>query len=268
MSKNVKYKCIHEHSADLALIISQLGYEDVHNWLMIASGIKKVDFIWNRFDKTDSKEWCRPSYEYDLAKGNISQLYIDQLTVFNYVWGGFENLLTKRYSKSQIKKIGKINLCIKELENLDELPIKDYDVFKERFFLMFNSCLKKNIIEYKKTIPKDEIKIIYNIRNKFAHGDLEFPEDIEYNSNFNNPIDLIKLIQASTRLVLFYIQSLVSITNKGARVYSYLNNLFTNVDFDDYEDDLFPADFILNRVHLKYLPISNLKPGSDNVLNY
>ena len=45
MSKQIKYKCIHEHSADLALIINQLGYEDVHNWLMIASGIKKVDFI-------------------------------------------------------------------------------------------------------------------------------------------------------------------------------------------------------------------------------
>jgi len=243
MLKQNKYKCIHEHSADLALIINQLGYQDVHNWLMIASGIKKIDFIWNRFDKTDSKEWCRPAYEYDVAKGNISQLYINELTVFNYIWGGFENLLSKMYSKSQIKKYGKINLCLKEFENLEDLPIKDYNVFKQRFFLMFNSSLKKNLIEYKKTIPIEEIKIIYNLRNKFAHGDLEFPEDIEYNSNFNNPIDLIKLIKSSSRIIICYIQSLILQLNKEEMVYSYLDNLFINIDMDDYGDDLFPADF-------------------------
>lgn len=259
MLKQIKYKCIHEHSSDLALIINQLGYEDVHNWLMIASGIKKIDFIWNRFDKTGSKEWCRPSYKYDAAKGNISQLYINELTVFNYVWGGFENLLSNIYSKSQIKKIGKINLCIKEFENLEELPIVDYNVFKERFFLMFNSSLKKNLIEYKKAIPKEEIKIIYNIRNKFAHGDLEFPEDVEFNSNFHNPIDLVKLIKSSTRIVLCHIQSLIILLNKGETVYSHLSNLFTNIEIDDYGDDLFPAEFILSRIHLKHISKLDLK---------
>jgi hypothetical protein len=258
MPKQIKYKCIHEHSADLAMIINQLGYEDVHNWLMIASGIKNIDFIWNRFDKTDSKEWCRPSYEYDVAKGNISQLYINELTIFNYVWGGFENLLSKRYSKSQIKKVGKINLCIKEFEDLDELPIVDYNVFKERFFLVFDNSLKKNLIEYKKAIPKEEIRIIYNLRNKFAHGDLEFPEGSEYNSGFNNPIDLIKLIKSSTRIVLCFIQSLIIITNKGETVYSYLNKLFTNIEFDDYGDDLFSVDFILSKIHLKEISKDDL----------
>lgn len=251
MSKQNKYKCIHEHSADLALIINQLGYEDVHNWLMIASGIKSVDFIWNRFDKTDSKEWCRPAYEYDVAKGNISQLYINELTVFNYVWGGFENLLSKRFSKSQIKKVGKINLCIKELESFEELPILDYSVFKDRFFLVFKTSLSKNLINYKKDIPEEEIKIIYNIRNKFAHGDLEFPDDMDYDSNLNNPIDLIKLIRSSTRIVLCHIQSIMFNLSKGAIVYSFLDNLFTNIEMDDYGDDLFPADFILSRLHLK-----------------
>ncbi|MFD2434321.1 hypothetical protein ACFSO9_12705 [Mesonia maritima] len=251
MSKKTKYKCIHEHSADLAIIINQLGYEDLHNWLMIASGIKKVDFSWNRFDKTDSKEWCRPAYEYDVAKGNISQLYINQLTVFNYVWGGFENLLTRRYSKNQIKKNGKINLCIKELANLDELPIKDYDVFEQRFSFFFNYCLENELLEYKKQVPKDKIKIIYNIRNKFAHGDLEFPEDIEYNFNFKNPVGLVKLINCSTRIVLFHIQSLILISDKGSTVYSFLNNMFTNIDLDDYGDDLFPVEFILENLHMK-----------------
>jgi hypothetical protein len=45
MHQQNKFKCIHVHSANLALIINQLGYEHLHNWLMIASGIKKVNFI-------------------------------------------------------------------------------------------------------------------------------------------------------------------------------------------------------------------------------
>jgi hypothetical protein len=123
---------------------------------------------------------------------------------------------------------------------------------------MFDNSLKKNLIEYKKAIPKEEIRIIYNLRNKFAHGDLEFPEDIEYNSNFNNPIDLIKLIKSSTRIVLCFIQSLIIITTKGETVYSYLNNLFTNIELDDYGDDLFPSEFILKRIHLKNIDKTEL----------
>lgn len=258
MDKQSKYKCVHEHSADLALIVNQLGYECVHNWLMIASGIKSVNFIWNRFDKTGSKEWCRPAYEYDLAKGNINQLYINELTVFSYVWGGFENLLSKRFSKSQIKKTGKINLCIKEIENYEELPIIDYPVFKEKFLLVFKNSLSKNLISYEKKMPKEEIKIIYNIRNKFAHGDLEFPDDIDYNLNLYSPLDLIKLIRSSTRIVLFHIQCLIFKLSKETIINSYLDNIFTNIEIDEYGDGLLPADFILSRIHLKHIDKEDL----------
>ncbi len=245
-----KFKCVQEHSADLALIINQLGYEDVHNWLMIASGIKSVDFNWNRFDKTGG-EWCRPAYEYDVAKGKTTQLYLNELTVFNYVWGGFESLLSKMYSKSQIKKKGKVNLCVEEFEGLKKFPVSKYEVLKKQFFVLFKSSLQKKLIEYKKDIPKEEIRIIYNIRNKFAHGDFEFPEDIEYNTNLINPINLIKLINYSSRIVICHIQSLIFLSNRNNTVYSYLSELFTNVDIDDFGDDLFQVDFILPRLHLK-----------------
>ncbi|NJB35321.1 hypothetical protein [Croceivirga sp. JEA036] len=245
-----KFKCVQEHSADLALIINQLGYEDVHNWLMIASGIKSVDFNWNRFDKTGAG-WCRPAYEYDVAKSKITQLYLNELTVFNYIWGGFESLLSKMYSKSQIKKKGKVNLCVEKFEDLKKFPVLKYEVLKKQFFALFKSSLEKKLIEYKKDIPKEEIRIIYNIRNKFAHGDLEFPEDMEYNGNLIYPTNLIKLINYSSRVVICHIQSLIFLSNRNNTVYSYLSELFTNVDIDDYGDDLFQVDFILPRLHLK-----------------
>lgn len=252
-------KSIQEHCSDLALIIKQLGYEDVHNWLMIASGIKSIDFHWNRFDKTGAKEWCRPSYEYDIAKSNVSQLYVFELTIFNYVWGALENLLSTAFSKNQIKKIGKINLCIKTLDVFEELPILEYNIIKSNFFGHFKTALNNKLIKHDKKLPQEELKVIYNIRNKFAHGDIEFPEDIDYNLDFKDPIDLIKLISISTRVVICHIQTLILIFCKGESVYSYLDNWFQNVDMDDYGEDLFPSDFILKRIHLKEINEADLK---------
>jgi|GEM_PF-5534943 len=251
MCNQENFKCLQEHSSDLALIINQLGYEGVHNWLMIASGIKNVDFHWNRFDKTGTKEWCSPSYEYDVAKSKISQLYVYELTIFNYVWGAFENLLSNSYSKNQIKKIGKVNLCIKTLETFEQLPILEYPVIKNTFFEFFEVAMNNKLMNYNKKLPKEEIKVIYDIRNKFAHGEIEFPEDVDYNYGFIDPNDLIKLISISTRVVICHIQSLILIFSKGETVYSFLDNLFQNIDIEDYGYDLFTSDFILRRLHLK-----------------
>ena len=55
-------KPLQEHCSDLALILNQTKFKQSYDWLMIASGIEKINFTWNRFDKTSQKEWCRPAY--------------------------------------------------------------------------------------------------------------------------------------------------------------------------------------------------------------
>lgn len=251
MHKFNQFKYIHEHSADLALLINQLGYHEVFNWLMIASGIKNIDFSWNRFDKTGGSEWCRPAYEYDIAKSKVTQIYIKELTVFNYVWGGFENLLSSLFSKNQVKKNGKINLYIEQFNEYSKSHIFGYNLFKDDFFLNFNNSLADNLISYNKKIDEEELILIYNIRNKFAHGDIEFPEDCEYNSNLKSPADLIKLIKASTRILLCQIQGSVLHLNKNQLIFIYLDNIFSNIQIGDYEGDSLPVEFIIPRLHLK-----------------
>lgn len=253
-----RFKCLQEHCSDLALIIAQLGYDEVYNWLMIASGIEIINFRWNRFDKTGGTMWCRPSYEYDVAKGNINQQYIQQLTIFNYIWGGLENLLSKEYSKSRIKKEGKINICVLELGNLVDLEIINYEYFQKEFFKYLEITIESSLLEYKRKLPSEELKIIYQIRNKFAHGDLKFPEDEDDNFGLSNPMNLIKLISVSSRVVLCNIQSLILDINRNELVYSYLDNLFQNIEIEDYGDDLFPTELILSHLHLKELPLKIL----------
>ena len=59
--------------------------------------------------------------------------------------------------------------------------------------------------------------------------------------------------------MICHIQTLTLIFSKGEVVYSYLDNLFQNIDIDDYGDDLFPSDFILSRIHLKEINKLDLK---------
>lgn len=84
------FKDLQEHSNDLAQIVAQLGYIETSDWLYLSSGIIRIKYEWNRFDKLESQQWCRPAWEYDVAKGKIINLYIEKLTIFNYIWGALK----------------------------------------------------------------------------------------------------------------------------------------------------------------------------------
>lgn len=251
-------KNLQEHCSDLALIINPLGFSEAHDWLMIASGIESMNFSWNRYDKTGQKQYCRPAYEYDVSKGVITLKYINQLTIFNYIWGAFENLSSKIFTKSKINKIGKVNCVIKLTEDKGFFPVYQYEKIKSSFYLNFRNVLQSKLLIYEKKNFSNELKIVYELRNKFAHGNMEFPEDIEYSDNYRNPILLINLIEISSRVVLCYIQSITSHNCGKQLVYSFFDNLFENIEMEDYDDDLFFADYILSRIHLKNIPVNDM----------
>src|SRR5690606_11160720 len=81
-----------------------------------------------------------------------------------------------------------------------------------------------------------------------------FPDEDVFFIKKMHPKYLFNLIRLSSRTVLFYLQSAIIYHVKDNIVYSFLNNLFENIDYDDYGDDLLPADYILSRIHLKTLP--------------
>lgn len=247
-------KTIQEHCSDLAIILNQTKYKLSYDWLMIASGIKEINFTWNRFDKTSQKEWCRPAYEYDLAKENVTNSYIYELTIFNYIWSAFEYICKETFTNNQIRKYGKVSCVTNLIKEESYFPILQFNYYKVSFNNSFSKIKNQKLFDFKKNNFNNEIEIIYKLRNKLAHGDLIFPEHPDYSTDFKNPELLFEFISSCSRIVLFYIQAIAIYKDDGKAIYSFFDNLFLNVDIDEYDDEFIGTKYLLSRIHLKKIP--------------
>jgi hypothetical protein len=253
-----KLKDLQEHCSDLALIINQVGYNELHDWLMIASSINNIDITWNQFDKTSQREWCRPAYESDLSKENITKPYIKELTIFNYIWGGLESASNKIFTKSQIKKYGKVN-CIRNLNSKpNNLPLYGIECEKRIFFNLLIINKRGKLIELRNKDYQNELDIIYEVRNQLAHGSTLFPDQDYFFINQLHPKHLYGFINTCSRLVLFFIQAIIMFNHKDKYIYSFFDSLFENINYESYGDDILPLDYILSRIHLKKVPETDM----------
>ena len=245
-------KDLQEHANDFAQLLQNMGYKETSDWLFLSAGILTISYKWNRFDKTESQQWCRPAWEYDVARGEILNDYLEKLTIFNYIWGGFENLTNEVFTKSQIRKFGKVNLVTKLIKEKGYFPVYEHHTTKTQF-----SKLNKQLFPYGITLTDffdhhgTELQLIYKIRNKFAHGDLEFPEAKEY--SLKDPKILIHLISLSSRLTLFYMQTLLIHYRSNDLLHFYCDSYFDNVDFNELPEEIF-SSYLLSRIHLKSFP--------------
>lgn len=248
-------KNVQEHCSDLALIINQLRFQETYDWLMIASSINEIEMTWNKHDKTGQREWCRPAFESDIEREKLLKIYVKELTIFNYIWGALEIFCNNFFSKSQIKKYGKINCLRTFLQRKSyTLPLYFIDCEKNIFYKCLDETLRENIFSLKDKSYKSELDMVYELRNQFAHGTLTFPDEDLFFIKKQHPKYLFSLIRLSSRIVLFYLQSAIIYHVRDNFVYSFFDNLFQNVDLDDYGDDILPADYILSRIHLKKIP--------------
>ncbi|CAM1341666.1 hypothetical protein [Tenacibaculum aestuarii] len=255
-----RLKDLQEHCSDLALIINQIGYHDLNDWLMISSGVNEIDISWNRFDKTSQREWCRPAYESDLSKERITKNYIKELTIFNYIWGGLEALSSKIFTRTQIKKYGKVN-CINKFLNSRprNLPLYGINCEKNTFFKLLSIIKSSKLIKLRNKDYNNELEIIYEIRNQLAHGSLLFPDEDFFFLKQLNPKYLFTFINTCSRLVLFFIQAIISYHSEERYVYSFFDNLFENINYENYGDDIFKLDYIMSRIHLKKIPLTDMR---------
>lgn len=246
------FKNIQEHSNDLAILLSQVGYTKSSDWLFMASGIVNINFEWNRFDKTGSNQWCRPAWEYDVAKSEVLNSYIETLTIFNYVWGAFENLIEEHISKSQIKKYGKVNCVTKIIKEKKVIPIYKYSLIKTEFSQLVTKLELEPIeITNFTDINGIDLQLIYKIRNEFAHGEMHFPEAEGY--SFKSPNNLINIISISSRIVLCSMQALLIYLSKNDNIHFYSDAYFKNVDFEELSEDL-PFHYLLSRIQMEDIP--------------
>ncbi|MHA7099513.1 hypothetical protein [Roseivirga pacifica] len=184
-------------------------------WFQVASGITDVKYISDLHDKHSI--WCGPAIDYEEAKSDFHSRLILELTRFNFIWGGLECFYDDLELPNCPKysgKINSINYFLKTEYASEVTPLKYYKEVvdlvsnlvsqnpwygKRDDLFQPNECTDPTLIG---------LKVVYKIRNLFAHGAFKFSEPSEWNSI--TPHD-ISIIAASSRITLLTIQMLLRI---------------------------------------------------------
>jgi hypothetical protein len=221
----------------------------LYSWFQIASGIMEVKYVSDLHD--GSMFQCNPTIEYEQAKSDFHSKLIRELTIFNFIWGGFESYCDSYPFAScpSEKRRGLVNAVNYYLKTtfLENYPlVQFYDEVIEHF----KKILDKNPWHGKSselfssdTCTSEKIsglKAVYKIRNSFAHGALKFSEPDGW-SNIK-PFDIV-IINTSSRVLLMTMQMLLL---------SRANNLKFKVS-QLHESDEFgvSAEKYLTKMHLK-----------------
>lgn len=228
-------------------------YDDtVWSWFKIASGITSVEYNSMLFD--EDVGWCLPAYEYENEKSEYHSKLIKGLTIFTYIWGGFEALISSLKLKPCPNARGKINSALYFLKSNYDVMHSNIEVLDELVEYLV-SLLNVNpwyhdINQHLKTkncVGKSGLGLshVYKIRNKFAHGAFTFSEPEEFNRI--KPFDL-QIIVASCRVILLTTQMLLLTKNHGKKEVIELHEHLT----DDFEVRTVTLDIFLLTFHLKH----------------
>jgi hypothetical protein len=219
------------------------------SWFGIASGITEVKYISDLYD--DNVQWCGTAIEYENAKSDFHSKLIRELTRFNFIWGGFE-----AYYDSLVfgecpnpRKRGIVNtvnyhLKVKyensfpplpyyneTVEHLKKLISKNEWYGKTNDLFSGDSCSSESLIG---------LKVVYKIRNLFAHGAFRFSEPEGW--HYETPYD-IGIINTSSRILLMTMQMIILSAVKELK--------FKIPQLHKSEDEGVKAGIFLTKLHLK-----------------
>lgn len=220
-------------------------------WFNIASGIESVNYISAKYD--EDVMWCNPAIEYEQEKSILHSKLICELTRFNFIWGGLEAFVNNLTLPECPKKRGKgkysdVNYFLKAvyLENyavlsyhnellkfIQVLIDKSPSYSKASQLFCEDTCTSKELVG---------LKVVYSIRNNFAHGAFQFPEPENY--SLQKPLD-IPIIVSSSKIVLLYIQMLCIAYYKNYPK-SFIWG-FSGID----EESMVDIECFLKQLHLK-----------------
>lgn len=201
-----------EHSKRMSFFLHTVwNHETSSNWFHVASGIKNVDYDGISYD--DSFYWCRPSYEYEIAKQEIHNELVAELIQFNFIWSGLECLINELDLENCPNYPGKINNTCYYLK-LNYEPFNSLKLYSD-LIIQLQHFLEKNhyLNLLNRFTPKEYIghsgiglSVVYKLRNQFAHGDFVFPEPEDW--TFKKPYEK-EIIHISSRIILLSIQMLM-----------------------------------------------------------
>ena len=248
-----EYMIALEHSEWYTLI-------QTSEWFRIANGIKGLNYDGIRYDAAFL--YCEPAYEYEIAKQELYERLVREISVFNYLYSGLECLIS--YLELQKSKIGKIKSTTLFLKNNLEawhISIKGYQE-------IYSLCLKMQNVVFNSDSSNTELKIkddkftsvhgyglrlLYMVRNKIVHGDFFFPEPLYY--TFSPPLQP-EIINLCSRLILFNVQMIFLAERKNefnSEFKMYDSSIVENIfDFgDDLDEPTIDEKSYLKALHLK-----------------
>lgn len=228
----------------------------VSSWFQLASGIKEVVYISDLFDSND--QLCGPAIEYEDERSKYNSKLILELTRFNFIWSGLEAYIDYQSfppCPDQRGKINGVNFFLKNnylnkyspvdnysqiLDYLKKLITKHGDFDNSAELFLGSDCVSDQLVG---------LKIVYRIRNLFAHGafvfhNFEYSEDYDLldNLNLTTPLE-IPIIVASSKIVLMTMQMILLASSNDLK--------FKIAQINESEERGISAIKYLPKMHLK-----------------
>ena len=209
---------LNQHCAGLSHILGALvggtSWDIVYDWLMVAASIRKVE--------VDTKQhslsfgWCAPSDEFDIAREKLLRQFVEDYSIFSFVWGALEAMLDiiKLPRHEDKSKRGKIRDACYFLNSkftskrLFSGLIEEVNLFRNAAQICLGSEAVSSRFSANTEFGDAGIGLyaVYELRNQFAHGSFTFPMPDEDNKPISLHEDMVK---HATRVILIQLQMLL-----------------------------------------------------------
>lgn len=242
-----------KHCSNLKDVLAEIddfqSWLQVYEWLLLAASIESVNV--DTIQHQAGFGFCSAADEYSLSYESLANSFVQQITVFTFVWGALEAAIEiiKPPKHPDKSKRGKIrNTCFylnkKFSSYLDIIEYKnEVSAFKEAAL----ECLDYERVTRRFNESSDlgvvgvGLYVVYELRNSFAHGSIDFPEPDEENEPNSGHS---KMVEHATRIVLITLQMLLIVyTNASEELIEYSWD-------DEFDREGFPLIEVLRGLHV------------------
>jgi hypothetical protein len=246
---------IDEHAISLVAILTGWPEPDdwssVAEWLAVAGSIERVSLNFAKLNPDFG--WCSEADKFDMARKELLTDFVRDMTLFSFCWGALEAALKiiEPPRQAVATKRGRIReACYYLREKFStHSALVGLDCALSRFRVAARSCLGSERVE-RRFIKELEfgsqgvgLYAVYELRNDFAHGSLNFPMPDEE----NNPIsDDSAMVQSASRIVLLQLQMLLLAFSGDAKIDTRRIDCY----FGGFDKEGVPLDLALRGCHL------------------
>ncbi len=193
------------------IYVGQEFWNGVSTPLYIDASINRTECHLGIVD--DASLWCRPAYDFDLAKAEITSRFVEEATRFIWSWISFETVTKILCKKSRGK-----HLMDKAIQYLNSAQHSQLEGTRELVQLLREICPKqlveKALSEARKTKTENHLNIhlFREIRNSMVHSsvnDIVPSDSIVENPDKAGDDDRVVQLRVASRLILLTIQNLV-----------------------------------------------------------